>query len=1102
MTMKSHASSPTGSESRLARVLDDYLAALERGETLDRAALRAAHPDLAEDLEACLASLDFIRRAAASGSARIVGDAPLEIEPIAGRLGDFRIIREAGRGGMGVVYEAEQISLGRRVALKILPFAAALDPRQLQRFKVEAQAAAQLHHTNIVPVFSVGVERGVHYYAMQFIEGRSLAEVIGELRGNRDSADARPSAEISPGAGTSGRSYFEAVAKLGVQVADALEHAHSKGVIHRDVKPSNLIVDWKGEVWVTDFGLARLRGDSELTRTGDLIGTLRYMSPERALGRRTVIDEKSDVYSVGVTLYELLALRPPFETDDRAELLVKIANEEPVPLRRLNPALPYDLETIVAKAMGKEPEARYAAAGELADDLRRFLDARSVHARRPSLFDRTRKWARRHRTVVASSLLLSLLAIVGSITAVTLIGRERAQVAGQQARARLHRYASDMRQAHQLILGNRASSAQELLLRWRPVGGEEDARNFAWHYLWKRCHDERRTLSGHKGAVYHTEFSADGRILVSCGQDGTVRFWDVTTGRLLRTIDTSAGEVNWAAFTQDGRTLATVHDDGVLLLWAGTDWGERTALTTHKGDVIFAAFVAEGRRVVTAGRTDGFIRIWDVESRREIKSQRVSDDYLEGVAVSPDGQSLAIAANGRRVNLWKLDDLSKLSSSLIDDYGFYGVAFSSDGSRLAVGSSHHVVELWEPGVGERRVMGPGDGHRSAVQSVALLPGDHTIVSASDDMTVKLWDVESGRCMGTLQGHTGKVWGVSISPDGATLATASSDGTVKLWAARIPDYTLSLPPETVHKGLSIAFTTDGKALGAAQTPARTTVGGRYLDSSLEIWGFETETRDEVFHNEFGRHVDTRGPVLTADCRFVAFLNTDGSEFWDVAAGKRLSKIEGDLRSIDQISSRFVAAQPEKEPIRQIDVVTGRVVRVLDGTESLSLLSCSPSGRFITALDDRYNVILLDVTTGRRELAIRASMWRDYGPSVFSREETMFATTDPGHLEILLWDSANRESVSRLLGHNDQIVSMAFSPDGKVLASGGRGGQLILWDIASREMLAALQFPVEFCQAVRFSPDSRTLAFLGNHTKTGIAKLYLLTTTALDDATHRP
>jgi tetratricopeptide (TPR) repeat protein len=445
--MSKTTTAASGFEARLVRILDRYLAALQEGAVLDKSALLAEHPDLAEDLEACLASLEFIRHAAVRPLAPEAGEEHARLGPIAdpdlGILGDFRILREVGRGGMGVVYEAEQISLGRRVALKVLPFAAALDQRQLQRFKVEAHAAAQLHHTHIVPVFTVGVERGVHFYAMQFIAGRTLAEVIRELRHLDGAREARaqpaaddPASPLTAGSSNRTRSFFRAVAELGIQAAEALEYAHSLSVIHRDIKPANLLIDARGSLWVTDFGLAQFHAEPGLTITGDLVGTLRYMSPEQALGRRGIIDYRTDIYALGATLYELLTLTPAFPGDDRQQLLRQIADEEPIAPRRHNPTIPRELETIVLKAMAKEPESRYATAQNLAEDLRRFLESKPIKARRPSLAERAAKWARRHMALVTAALVVLMIAVASLATSTVLIARARSDAQRQRDEAR------------------------------------------------------------------------------------------------------------------------------------------------------------------------------------------------------------------------------------------------------------------------------------------------------------------------------------------------------------------------------------------------------------------------------------------------------------------------------------------------------------------------------------------------------------------------------------------------------------------------------------------------------------------------------------------
>jgi serine/threonine protein kinase/Flp pilus assembly protein TadD len=454
-------------ESLVARVADEFMERHKRGERPDVEEYAARHPQAAELLRKVLAALDVVGvslAAAASSGPACEGE-------VAGTLGDFRILREVGRGGMGIVYEAQQISLKRRVALKVLPFAGTLDPKQLQRFHNEAQAAAGLHHTNIVPVHFVGCERGVHFYAMQFIDGQTLAEVLRQLR--QPPADPQSAADPQPttlygAAGVTTRSVDSApvrraehrrwVARLGEQAAEALHHAHELGVIHRDVKPGNLMLDGRGNLWVTDFGLAHVQSDASLTASGDLVGTLRYMSPEQALAKRVLIDQRTDVYSLGATLFELLTLRPPFDGADRQELLRQIAFEEPEAPRRLDKAIPAELETIVLKALEKNPADRYATAQELADDLRRFLDDRPIKARRPSWRQVAAKWARRHRGVAcAGAAMLGMLLVLGAGFGVwRMQQRAVAQAQAEQALADADRFQAEGKWPEALLAARRA----------------------------------------------------------------------------------------------------------------------------------------------------------------------------------------------------------------------------------------------------------------------------------------------------------------------------------------------------------------------------------------------------------------------------------------------------------------------------------------------------------------------------------------------------------------------------------------------------------------------------------------------------------------------
>ncbi len=388
--MRSDESSHESPDSALESILDQYLTELTDGKNPDQAEYLRAHSEHADALRGIFRTLDFVEGTATPPP-------PAELE--AGRtIGDFRIVREIARGGMGIVYEAVQESLGRRVALKILPAGLFSSGHALERFHREAATVAQLHHTSIVPVFAVGEEAGVHYFAMQYIEGGSLAGFLKERRAQVEDP---------------GPEHFQRVAKWGRQIAEALAHAHGQDTIHRDVKPSNLLLDEHDDCWITDFGLARTSARATITASGDIVGTARYMSPEQASGGRGGVDQRTDVYSLGATLYELLSFTPAVDGESREEVLARIGTERIRPLRQRNRDIPRDLETIVARCLEKERSQRYASAREVTDDLRRFLAGEPIRARRPSPLVVALRYAKRHRArVSAVAALLALLAVV------------------------------------------------------------------------------------------------------------------------------------------------------------------------------------------------------------------------------------------------------------------------------------------------------------------------------------------------------------------------------------------------------------------------------------------------------------------------------------------------------------------------------------------------------------------------------------------------------------------------------------------------------------------------------------------------------------------
>jgi serine/threonine protein kinase/tetratricopeptide (TPR) repeat protein len=441
------AGQTTDRDDRWGEILVEVLDALDGGERPDVAAWQHRYPDFADDLSRFLSGEARVDQYAAP--LRILAEPP-GVATLSGTVGDFRLVRQVGRGGMGVVYEAEQISLGRRVALKVLPYAGALDAKQLQRFKNEAKAAASLKHEHIVQVYAIGCERGVHFYAMEFIEGQTLAELITRQAGMRARSEDKPDSVTghklealtqprSPDTaalailstvrtGPKDREYYRRTAELIADAADALEHAHSLGIVHRDVKPGNLLVDADGKVYVSDFGLARFGPDAGLTMSGDLLGTLRYMAPEQALARHGLADHRVDVYGLGATLYELLTGKPAVDGKDRADILRHLAFAEPVSLRKIDKAIPAELETIALKCLAKNPNERYTTAGELAADLRRYVKDKPIKAKPPGWRERAARWSRRHRPVVASTFVVMVLAIAGLSVSAFLIWNKEKQV--------------------------------------------------------------------------------------------------------------------------------------------------------------------------------------------------------------------------------------------------------------------------------------------------------------------------------------------------------------------------------------------------------------------------------------------------------------------------------------------------------------------------------------------------------------------------------------------------------------------------------------------------------------------------------------------------
>ena len=567
------ASSQHDSVEQLA---EKFLQRVRRGEKISIADFCVQHAEHADELRKLLEMMELMEdlHPDSAGLVSMHEDQRHQLE----ELTDYRIVREIGRGGMGIVYEAQQVSLDRRVALKVLPIGTRVGGSARVRFEREARTAASLHHTNIVPVFEVGEEGDCFFYAMQLIDGRGLDRVVRELgklhfvdfdtgksqkvSGSSDlrltdPSSAGGSAPLEGGSADSRERshrhhFYRSVARIALQAADALAHAHARGVIHRDIKPSNLILDSEGVVWITDFGLASSQNDEGLTQTGEFLGTLRYMSPERFSG---TCDERADVYALGLTLYELLARRSAFDSSDRLELIDLIKNFAPPSLRTLDGKVPNDLNTIVLKAIEKDADQRYATANEFAADLECFLRDEPIRARRASPLERFARWARRNPYLSASLTLAFALLLVVAVGGIAMFWRE----SERSHRATRDLYSAQMHSAGEAYSQRDGYHRQLALLdAWRPSAGHVDYRGWEWYFLRSRIGHQPVSLDGFTGETWDAVWSPDGKqIAATCANQ--IAIHDLTS-RATRFVD--MGMVPYAIrWSPDGRHLVVAEKD-------------------------------------------------------------------------------------------------------------------------------------------------------------------------------------------------------------------------------------------------------------------------------------------------------------------------------------------------------------------------------------------------------------------------------------------------------------------------------------------------------------------------------------------------------------
>jgi WD40 repeat protein/serine/threonine protein kinase len=1116
---------------RVIEALEEYIVLLETGRRPARETFLAAHPEIAGALAKCLDGLEFVCAAAPElshcGTASASAAAESVLPPVP--LGDFRIVREVGRGGMGVVYEAIQLSLGRRVALKVLPFAAALDARQLQRFKNEAQAAAHLHHTNIVPVYSVGCERGLHYYAMQFIEGQTLAELIQQLRPRARSEDRRSKiedrgsraaeqgptvAERGSGAQTLPRDprssildprssdVFRTVALLGIQAAQGLEHAHQMGIVHRDIKPGNLMLEGALSpgaavlrLWITDFGLAQFQSDTRLTLTGDLLGTLRYMSPEQALGKRVLVDHRADIYSLGVTLYELLTLGPAFDGRDRQEVLQQIAFHEPRPPRRVNRAIPVELETIVLKAMAKEPEGRYVTAQALADDLRRFLDDKPILARRPTLRERGRKWVRRHKPVVVAAAVVLVMALVAlAVSSVLILAAYRAET-GQREEAerqrdwaRAHLYHSLVGEARALrlarVTGYRPQAWQKLQEAQRLDTPERDLdelrqeavaclgdcvglepitlKDFPAAVASIALHPratqvavglrdgtvcvpslpsgaEAARLHGHRSVVSAVVFSADGSRMVSADLSGAIRIWQPdpnSAWSCTRTIAT-APDVVAVTITPDGTRLAACsRHAAAVALWDLADGTRAGEFKAPQGAKLSCMAMSAGGNLLAAGyRKDDEDRdgilVWEVASRRLQQEVQPELDNLAAVAFSPDGRLLACTCQGGFA-VFDTVAFRRLTFVRTDNLG--AVAFNSDSRVLAFTAQSGGIRLWNVVVNREVAVLRRPG---ANEQAVAFDADGRALASADAGSVTVWALATPEKLG-LAGHAGGVPGLAFSPNGRLLASAGKDRTVKIWDAAGGQVLRILSGFPDH-AQAVTFSPDGRLLAAA-----TWSGSK----GVRVWEVASWEEQAALPSPGS----TWSVAFSPNGRYLAVGGSDGVVLWEVAAMRQVGRLPArNVRTLCFSGDSSLLAWAGEDRTLEVWDVQGSarhpfpVKRIGGAIQSLAFY---PDGTHLTFHNSNAEVEVWDARTGQRAFSLGTG-------------RSHIALSPDGRwcaAHHTLWDTRSRKRLFTLPSERERTVGLwwsAFSPDGDRFAIGLADGGIVIWDLRSvRTQLAGI------------------------------------------------
>jgi WD40 repeat protein/serine/threonine protein kinase len=984
-------------------------------------------------------------------------------------IGPYKLLQQIGEGGMGTVWMAEQEKpVRRRVALKLIKGAMA-DKQVIARFEAERQAVAMMDHPNIAKILDAGTtETGNPFFVMELVNGVPINQYCDQHKLTPDER-----------------------LKLFVPVCKAVQHAHQKGIIHRDLKPSNVLVqmqDGAAVAKVIDFGLAKaldqthkLTDKTMFTRFGQVVGTLQYMSPEQATMDAMSVDTRTDIYSLGVMLYELLAGSTPVEKEtlQNAALLhvLKMIREREPPkpshrlsssgetlatiseLRQIQPAklqqiLRGELDWIVMKALEKERTRRYETANDFAQDIDNYLSGDTVNACPPSARYRLQKLVRRNKGLVASVLAVGfvLLAGIAGTTYGLIQANQKAAEAVKQknladektdeAKASETKALETQRKAEEEKLradaeAKRARDSDALgklqlaQARWEGnrvreardllelIPNEKEYRNFEWHFWRRKCLGSHVT-SNAKSVLIDVDFYPDGSRVVSADfRNKTLTIWDAINGEKIHVLRGHTRAVGGVAVSPDGTLIASASFDNTVKIWDAVTGKELRTLNGHAAAVIRVAFSPDGLHVASAS-ADKTLKVWEVDSGKELVTLRGHAGAVISVAYSPDGRRLA-STSGELVKVWDVASGTELRTlSKLDGLVATNVSFSPDGRRIAAVSHGHDLKMWNAANGDDFLHVRGCG----THDLAFSPDGDRIATAFDRHVVKILDADSGRELQVLRGHTDTVHGVAFSPDGRRLTSISEDNTLKIWDLVGGKETQTLRGHTDWVR-SVAFSPDGNRIASASK-----------DKTIKIWSDDVGGgQPQVLRGHTG---EVHSVAFSPDGKWLASGSMDRMVMiWDSTSGNERLTFEGHTGEVRSVAISpngcWVASASDDKTVRIWNVATGEKQVVLSGhTEPVTGVVFSPDGRLIASA---------------------------------SADKT---------LKIWNWDEQNGSKKASFKGHSDAVTSVAFSPDGRLLASGSDDKIVKIWDVVSGSELRTLRGHAESVTAISFSPDGRRIA----------------------------